>query len=170
MKKRGLGWLFNKNKENPNTRSIKETVVFFNKDELQRHTWILGTTREGLSENSNIKDVVTEKNGNLNKKEEYMVEFIREKKIKLAYLSVFDNIEDLKEEHYLIFEYSRELFDKGIESFEDFKVLFLNIPMHIFGAAISFGFDDTVVRDDLYDFYKNVEYKDLKDNYIKFND
>tara|TARA_B100000700_G_scaffold68939_1_gene76335 strand:- start:10228 stop:10674 length:447 start_codon:yes stop_codon:yes gene_type:complete len=139
--------------------------IFNNKDAIRNHTITFATTGSGLSSFGNK---LTEKIKN----EEYEVErdnlIKKQIKIKENYLLMFNNIEELYEEHYLIFEYAQNFLNHPIKDIETFKVMFFNIPQDLFGAGISYGFDDSVYRDDLFEFFEKSDYKSFKNFYQKY--
>lgn len=89
-------------------------------------------------------------------------EKIREAKIKLNYLNMFNSFDEIKDEMYDIFDFSNEFYDKEIENIEEFLTLYLNIEHSVFCCGLKWGFSDTVFRDDCYKIFENKRYNELR--------
>lgn len=117
--------------------------VFFTQDELIAHTLHLGTS------------VGTNKSDTLDK-EEKVKENSMNTAIKMSYL---ENIADLELESELsvIYDSLHERNLGDLASMEILKKIFMLLPHSTFCDGLKWGFTDTVVRDDIYEFIMNMD-------------
>lgn len=117
--------------------------VFFTQDELIAHTLHLGTS-VGTNESDTLD------------KEEKVKENSMNTALKMSYL---ENIADLELESELsvIYDSLHERNLGDLASMEILKKIFMLLPHSTFCDGLKWGFTDTVVRDDIYEFIMNMD-------------
>lgn len=136
----------------------------FTADEIRTHTYMIGTTSIGKTSNA-FKPELNEKEKEEQRMKQKMredKEKIREAKIKLNYLNMFNSFDEIKDEMYDIFDCSNEFYGKEIENIDEFLTLYLNIKHSVFCCGLQWGFSDTEFRDDCYRIFKNKKYDELR--------
>lgn len=117
--------------------------VFFTQDEIIAHTLLIGTS-VGINKSDTLD------------KEEKVKENSMNTALKMSYLENISELE-LESELSVIYDSLHERNLGNLASTEILKKIFMLLPHSTFCDGLKWGFTDSVVRDDIYEFIMNMD-------------